>query len=88
MDSWSTDAEFLYVGQFFDGASVNLICCNASFVGWNGHKIMTAKSRVLRCELGEGDPVSVISSDADAVTVDNEAWKALLNSSRQPVKTI
>jgi hypothetical protein len=88
MDSWSTDAEFLYVGRFFEGASINLVCCNASFVEWNGHKIMTTKSRVLRCELGEGDPVNVISSDLDAVTIDSEAWKALLNSSRQPVKMI
>ena len=88
MDSWRTDAEFMYLGRFSDGASVTLVCCNASFVEWHGHKIMNAKSRVLRCELGEGDPVNVISSDPDSVIADNESWKALFNSSRQPVKTI
>lgn len=88
MDSWSTDAEFLYLGRSRDGASIAFVCCNASFVERDGHKIMTAKSRVLRCELGEGDPVNVISSDPDAVTVDNTAWKALSNSSRQPAKTV
>ncbi|HXJ85581.1 MAG TPA: alginate lyase family protein [Candidatus Binatia bacterium] len=88
MDSWNTDAEFLYIGQSDDAASVALVCCNVSFVEWGKRKMMTAKSRVLRCELGGVDPMSVISSDPDTVTVDNEAWRELLSSLRQAVKTI
>lgn len=88
LESWKTDAEFLYVSQFSDNAPVSLVCCNTSFVEWNGQKLMTAKSRVLRCELSGADAVNVVSSDLDAVTVDNEAWKALLDSSRQSVKTV
>ena len=87
IDSWSTDAEFLYLSRARDGAVVTFVCCNASFVEWKGHKMMTAKSRILRCELSGGDPVNVISSDPDAVTVDIEGWKALLNGSWVPVKT-
>ena len=49
--------------------------------------MINAKSRVLRCELTGADPVNVISSDPDAVTVDNEVWKALLSGSRVSVKT-
>ena len=87
IDSWSTDAEFLYLQHASDGA-VTFVCCNASFVEWEGHKMMTAKSRVLRCELSGTDPVNVISSDPEAVKVDNDVWKALLNGSRVPVKTV
>jgi hypothetical protein len=43
---------------------------------------------VLRCELSGTDPVNVVSSDPDAVKVENEAWKTLLNGSRVPVKTV
>jgi glycosyltransferase involved in cell wall biosynthesis len=88
IDSWSTDAEFLYLSHARDGAAVTFVCCNASFVEWEGHKMMTAKSRVLRCELSGTDPVNVVSSDPDAVKVENEAWKTLLNGSRVPVKTV
>jgi len=88
MDSWSTDAEFLYLGQSSDGAPVTLACCNASFVEWEGHKMVSSKARVLRCELSGVDPVDVVSSNPDAVTVDSDGWKALLNSSRLPVKTV
>lgn len=87
LESWKTDAEFLYVSQSSDDAAVSLVCCNASFVEWNGHKIMNAKSRVLRCELS-GVDLNVVSNDVGAVLVDNDAWRALLNSSQQPVKTI
>jgi hypothetical protein len=86
--SWSTDAEFLYLSRPAEAGPVTFVCCNASFVEWEGHKMMTAKSRVLRCELSGVDPVNVISSDPDAVKVDNEGWKALLHSSRAPVKII
>jgi hypothetical protein len=88
IDSWSTDAEFVYLSHASDGAGVTFVCCNASFVKWEGNKMMTAKSRVLRCELTGADPMNVISSDPDVVTVDNEVWKAFLNGSQAPVKTL
>jgi hypothetical protein len=87
MEPWSTDAEFLYL-SLSDGVPGILVCCNASLVEWEGQRIISAKSRVLRCELSGTDPVNVVSSDPDSVTVDNEAWKMLLHSSRVPVKTV
>src|SRR5262249_37855388 len=88
MDGWSTDAEFLYLGQPAEGGAVTFVCCNASYVEREGHKMMSAKSRVLRCELRGSDPGNVISSDPGAVTVDNDVWKMLLNASRLSVKTV
>jgi hypothetical protein len=88
MESWSTDAEFIYLRQSSERAPISLICCNMSFLGWEGHKIVTAKSRILRCELSGVDPVNLVSSDPGAVTVDNDGWKAFLNSSRPTVKTV
>jgi glycosyltransferase involved in cell wall biosynthesis len=87
MDSWSTDAEVLYFGRSADASEVSLFCCNATFVEWEGKKIVSAKKPVLRCEV-IGSPAAVVSSDPDAVTVDSEAWKTLLNSSQVPVKAI
>ena len=87
MDSWSTDAEVLYFGRSADASEVSLFCCNATFVEWEGKKIVSAKKPVLRCEV-IGSPAAVVSSDPDAVTVDREAWKTLLNSSQVPVKAI
>jgi glycosyltransferase involved in cell wall biosynthesis len=88
IDPWTTDAEFLYLCQSANGEPVTVVCCNASFVEWEGHKIVTARNRILRCELSGVDPVNVVSSDPEAVTVDTKAWKAFLNSSRLPVKTV
>ena len=87
MDSWSSDAEFLYFGKTSNGAPLTLVCCNMSFAEWEGHKVVSARKRVLRCELGAGEPVSLVSSDSEGVIVDNDAWKTLLNSSRTQLKT-
>ena len=87
MDFWSTDAEVLYFGRSADASEVSLFCCNATFVEWEGKKIVSARKPVLRCEV-IGSPAAVVSSDPDAVTVDSEAWKTLLNSSQVPVKAI
>ena len=87
MDSWSTDAEVLYFGRSADASQVSLFCCNATSVEWEGKKIVSAKKPVLRCEV-IGNPASVVSSDPDAVTIDTEVWKTLLNSSQVPVKVI
>lgn len=85
IDPWSTDAEFLCFRKTSDAAQF-LGCCNATFVEWQGHKIVSAQKPVLRCELIGNDPAEVVTSDPDAVTVDNEAWKTLVNSSQVPVK--
>jgi hypothetical protein len=65
-----------------------LVCCNASSLEWKGRQIVRANRRVLRCELSGGDPMNVVSSDPELITVDNAVWKALTNSSPVPVKTI
>ena len=49
---------------------------------------MSAEKRVLRCELSGNDPVDLVSSDPEAISVDHQAWKGLTNSSRVPVKTV
>ena len=88
MESWSTDAEYLYFGRSADGAQVTLVGCNASSIEWEGRKIMSAEKRVLRCELSGNDPLDLVSSDPEAISVDNQAWKGLTNSSPVPVKTV
>ena len=85
IDPWKTDAEFLYFRKSGD-ASQFLGCCNATFVECEGHKIVSTQKPVLRCELIGSDPAEVVTSDPDAVTVDNEAWKILVNSFQVPVK--
>jgi len=85
IDSWSTDAEFLYFRKSSDTPQF-LGCCNATFVEWEGRKIVSAPKPVLRCELIGNDPAEVVTSDPDAVTVDNEAWKTLVNSFQVSVK--
>jgi hypothetical protein len=49
---------------------------------------MSAEKRVLRCELSGNDPVDLVSSDPEAISFDNQAWKGLTNSSPVPVKTV
>lgn len=82
---WSTDAEFLYFRKSGDAGQL-LGCCNVTFLEWEHHKIVSAPKPVLRCELIGHDPAEVVSSDPDAVTVDNEAWKTLVNSFQVPLK--
>ena len=73
LQDWSSDAEFLYVRQA-GSALAEIICCNASFVERGTRKLLTAKRPVLRCEISAGDPLEVVSSDPEAVTVESEAW--------------
>lgn len=73
LQDWSSDAEFLYVRQS-GGAFAEIIACNASFVERGPRKLLTAQRPVLRCEIIAGEPLDVISSDRDAVTVEREAW--------------
>jgi len=88
VDPWNTDAEVLYFGRSADASQVSLFCCNSTFVEWEGNKIVSAKKRVLRCEVTGSDPTGVVSSDPELVAVDIEAWKKLLDSSRVPLKAI
>ncbi len=87
LESWSSDAEFLYAARKCEGTEPLLICCNATFVEWEQRRIMTAKRPVLRCEIIGAEPVEVTSSDAESVTVDREAWKLLSSSPQLAVKT-
>lgn len=86
MESWSTDAEVFYFTRSSDGSSLNLVCCNATYVDWESRRILSAKKPVLRCECMGGESMEVVSNDRDAVTADREAWKTLVNSSPVPVK--
>ena len=86
MDSWSTDAEVFYFAKSGDAPSFNLACCNATYVDWEGRRILSAQRPVLRVECFGADPVEVVSSDPEAVTADREVWKALVNAFAMPVK--
>jgi hypothetical protein len=86
MGSWSSDAEVFYFGRFGDAPTFNLVCCNASCVDWKSRKILSAKKPVLRCELTGGEAVETVSNDPEAVTVDREAWRALVSAFPAPVK--
>jgi hypothetical protein len=72
-EDWSSDAEFLYVRQA-GGVLAEVIACNAGLVERGTRKLLTAKHPVLRCEIIAGEPLEVVSSDPDAVTVEREAW--------------
>ena len=86
MESWSTDAEVFYFSKSVDAPSFNLACCNATYVDWEGRRIVAAKTPVLRIECTGSDPVEVVSSDPESVTVDQDAWKALIDALPMPVK--
>ena len=72
-EDWSSDAEFLYVRQAGD-TLVEVIACNAGSVERGTRRLMSAKHPVLRCEIIAGEPLEVVSSDPEAVTVECEAW--------------
>jgi hypothetical protein len=86
LEQWSSDAEFLYWGQAGDSTQT-LICCNATYVEWSERPLVTAKRTVLRGEIiGTEKQFEVVSSDPEAIVVDREGWKMLLEkSSLQPV---
>ena len=86
MESWSTDAEVFYFARSGDAPIFNLVCCNATYVDWESRKIVSAKKPVLRCELTGSESVEVVSHDREALTVDREAWKALVSAFPVPVK--
>ncbi len=80
MDSWSTDAEVFCFSKSADAPSFNLACCNATYVDWGSRRIMSAKRPVLRLECIGSDPAEVVSSDPESVTVDQDAWKAVIDA--------
>ena len=41
---------------------------------------------MLRCELTGNESVEVVSNDREALTVDREAWQALVRAYSVPVK--
>jgi hypothetical protein len=72
---WSSDAEFLY----WSGSASRplLICCKATYVEWEGRKIVSATRPVLRCEVIGAEEPEVISTNAESLTVDHAVWRAL-----------
>lgn len=70
---WSSDAEFLYVRQV-GGVLAQVIACTAGFVERGTRRLLSAPSPILRCEIIAGEPLEIVSSDRDAVTVEREAW--------------
>ncbi|HYM75127.1 MAG TPA: alginate lyase family protein [Candidatus Dormibacteraeota bacterium] len=85
LDGWSSDAEVFYSARIGETAAPTLICCNATYVEWEGRRIVTTKRPVLRCEI-IGSEADVVSSDPE-VTVDREAWSSFANGPRVVVKT-
>lgn len=84
LGDWGSDAEFLYVRQ--EGkALAEVIGCNVKFVERDARKLLTAQDRVLRCEIIAGEPLRIVSSDPEVVTVDREAWGTAAKSDPQIV---
>ena len=73
LGGWSSDAEFLYSTISQTGRL--LICCRATYADWNGRRIISAAKPVLRVEVFGGDEPEFVSPNADAVTIDHEAWR-------------
>ena len=74
LDAWNSDAGFLYTTRVGDVGENILIACNATFVEWEGRKIVTMKQPMLRCEIIGGEHPEIISTEPEAVTLDREAW--------------
>jgi len=87
VDGWSSDAEFLYAMRSDDGGVRLLICCNSTFVTAQKQRILTASQPVLRCEVLAAEQPELVSSNLDAVTFDQEAWRSLSRNNPVVVKT-
>src|SRR5215469_16191809 len=76
---WSSDAEFLYLGE--DGARRHLILCNGSFLEAGEKRLLSSPAPLLRCEiLFDGESVEVFCPDPDAVVM-NDGFRALWTDS-------
>ena len=73
LDTWKSDAEFLYSSRVGDSGDNILIACNATFVEWEGRQVVAMKKPVLRCEI-IGEQAEIVSTDAESITLDREAW--------------
>lgn len=74
LDAWESDAEFLY--SCTSQTKRILICCRATYAGWNGRRIITATKPVLRAEVF-GDEANLVSPDPEAISIDHEGWRSL-----------
>jgi len=76
---WSSDAEFLYLGE--DGARRHLILCNGSFLEAGEKRLLSSPAPLLRCEiLFDGESVEVFCPDPDAVVM-KDGFRALWTDS-------
>jgi hypothetical protein len=76
---WSSDAEFLYVGD--DGARRHLILCNGSFLEAGEKPLLSSPAPLLRCEiLFDGESLEVFCPDPNAVVM-KEGFRALWTDS-------
>ena len=73
LEDCSSDAGFLYSRTTPNGRL--LICCHATYVEWNGHRMIAAAKPELRVEVMGGDDPELISPDPETVTIDREAWR-------------
>ena len=82
---WSSDAEFLYVGE--SGVRRHLILCNGSFLEAGGKRLLSSAAPLLRCEiLFDGKKVEAFSSDPNAAVM-KDSIRALWAGSASPVST-
>ena len=80
LDGWGSDAEFLYSMRIGESGPPILICCHATYVEWQGGRIMTANLPVLRCEIIGGEPFEVLANDSADPKVDRDAWNAFVGA--------
>lgn len=73
--SWSSNAEFFYLGKFPEQTRHSLICCNGTYATRGQAKVISSPEAFLRCEVSaDADKVKVITS-APNVTVDQDAFR-------------
>ena len=87
LNDWSSDAEFLYVGEHRNSIA-EVIFCNGSRVAFRGRPIVSASRRIESCELlrATGD---VFSEQKDLITLHGwpEIGTPLNDRGREPVTT-
>jgi hypothetical protein len=87
LDDWSSDAEFLYVGEHRNSIT-EIIFCNGSRVAFRGRPIVSAGRRIESCELIRATS-EILSDQKDLITLHGwpEIGTPLSDRSPEPVTT-
>lgn len=75
VDSWSSDAEFVYIGR--QGNRRHWIVCNGTYLETAGKKVVSADARVLRCEILVNEQEIECFCSAESTVVMKDAIRAV-----------